>query len=262
MLGRIVVPPNTLVELADLDAIDALAVRLEEDFHFVGNIKQLLAVPGVVLPHGTPRREVDGIMRLADIKWIKHEAGSEIVAVVPLAIKKLLDSRPDLKKIFSVQSLSKLVAGKYRSHGELKDDVKGWMWLKEGPPDPLRWLVGAHRSAEAFAEAEARIEAAAAAARDAAAAAAAAAAEQRQQQAACTELALVETPRTPSSVFCCAVGCTGSRRLRVRSTFACSGSSSNHGAVHSTTKLHGTCARRTRACARSGSRATWRSRGR
>ena len=92
-------------------------------------------------------------MRLDDCRWIKNEKSGEIVCVVPLAVSTLLKSRPDILIDFpDRKSLEKLIAGKYRSGGKIKHDKAGWKWLKEGVPDPLRWLVGAHRSAEAFAD--------------------------------------------------------------------------------------------------------------
>ena len=157
---RIVVPPKTLHEFADVNAIEAFAVKSKpSDRHFCANLKQLCRVPGIQIPHGTQRREVDGIMLLSDISWIKHDERDEIVAVVTRAVNALLASRTDLAAVFgNEKTLIKLCAGKYRSNGILKDAVQGWRALKSPAGEDLikyahSWLDGDHKLAkEAHAE--------------------------------------------------------------------------------------------------------------
>ena len=157
---RIVVPPKTLHEFADVNAIEAFAVKSKpSDRHFCANLKQLCRVPGIQIPHGTQRKEVDGIMLLSDISWIKHDERDEIVAVVTRAVNALLASRTDLAAVFgNEKTLIKLCAGKYRSNGILKDAVQGWRALKSPAGEDLikyahSWLDGDHKLAkEAHAE--------------------------------------------------------------------------------------------------------------
>ena len=172
MVWQIIVPPHTLHEPQTIDEVDALAnslVPARIDRHFKPNLRQLCGIDQP--PHGERRMQVTskpgdikGVMLLQDIEWIKKDGDDEYVAVVPYALDKFLlahAARADIgKPVMSEASLRKLINGNLKSNGVSKDTYTkfNWKWMKEGPPDPLRWLEGAHRSGQYVAQAEARVQ--------------------------------------------------------------------------------------------------------
>ena len=126
--------------------------------HFHSNMRQLV---GITMAPWGERHEVEGWTILSKLEWIKKEGDTEYVPVNKFALddfeREIRAQRADMQNI-TTASVSKLINGKYKSHGKPKTTLGKAAWKRVDPPlDPMRWLDGAHRDREVFVQAESRI---------------------------------------------------------------------------------------------------------